>query len=257
MEVRLVNSTPNPEQFISYVARVSNPDNQENPEYAKLIKFLIKNKHWSPFEHSVFTFEIKTSRAIAAQILRHRSFSFQEFSQRYSAAEIIEPIELRRQAKNNRQSSEEIFDPVVETYSYGYDAVVDYGDIYASEKIQEHLDDGLVLYRTLIDHGVAKECARMVLPLATQTTLYMTGNVRSLIHYLALRNDEHTQKEHQLIAQEIEKVLRLYLPTVFEALDMIKQEEENNRLLLQLLGIYGFNDPNYLKGYLDERDRIE
>jgi thymidylate synthase (FAD) len=216
MNVKLVNSTPNPEFFISYIARVSSPDNQENPDYAKLIKYLLKNKHFSPFEHSYFTFQIVTSRALTAQILRHRSLTFQELSQRYAVVDEIEPIELRRQAVKNRQSSEEIFDPYIEREFIG--------DSYASYWVDQHNRDSLELYKQLIDAGVAKECARMILPMATQTTLYATGSVRSWIHYLNLRNDEHTQKEHQLIAQEIENILRLYVPTVFEALDTLKAE---------------------------------
>jgi thymidylate synthase (FAD) len=216
MNVKLVNSTPNPEFFISYIARVSSPDNQENPDYAKLIKYLLKNKHFSPFEHSYFTFQIVTSRALTAQILRHRSLTFQELSQRYTVVDAVEPIELRKQAVKNRQSSEEVFDPIV-------DPGADYR-MHASDIVSDIVNDAQRVYQKLIDLGVAKECARMILPMATQTTLYATGSVRSWIHYLNLRNDEHTQKEHQLIAQEIESILRLYVPTVFEALDTLKAE---------------------------------
>lgn len=226
MNVELVNHTPNPEAFIAYIARVSSPDNQNNAEYAKLIKYLLKNKHFSPFEHSYFTFKVITSRAIATQLLRHRSFVFQEFSLRYSAAETIEPIELRKQATKNRQSSTDIFDPIVQ---YGDE------DLLASELVKMFLDDIFWLYSKLIEKGVAKESARFILPLATTTTIYITGNLRSFIHYLELRTDHHTQKEHRMLAQQIEQHLRLYVPTVFEALDDIKQEQVNNELLLKLL----------------------
>lgn len=215
MKVDLISHTPDPEFMVSFIARVSNPENQNNPENAKLIKYLIKNNHWSPFEHAYFTLRIETSRAIAAQILRHRSFTFQEFSQRYSEATEIEPIELRKQAVKNRQSSEEVFDP---DFDMGYE------QLKGSDLITRALTNAKWTYNRLIEAGVAKECARMVLPLATQTTLYMTGNIRSWIHYLNLRNDEHAQKEHKLVAQEIEKILRVYLPNVFAALD----SERNN-----------------------------
>lgn len=243
MQVDLVWITPEAERIISHIARVSNPKNQDNPNYAKLIRYLIENKHWSPLEMASACFSIKTSRAIAQQILRHRSFSFQEFSQRYSAATEIEPVELRKQALKNRQSSEEVFDPILMTVPFYNETY----DVAASTSIKDHFENSLELYQELIDAGVAKECARMVLPLATQTHLYMSGTIRSWIHYLALRNDEHTQKEHQLVAQEIEKILRLYLPTIFEALDAIKQEETNNRLLLQLLIDNNYTDLDTLK----------
>lgn len=215
MNVRKMWITPNPEEMILYMARVSNPDNQDNKD-ARLISFLIKNKHWSPFELANMCVEIKTSRAIAAQILRHRSFSYQEFSQRYASPTEIEPIELRKQANKNRQSSEEVYDPLI--YSDGLK------NMYASELVQGIVDLAQWTYTKLIEAGVAKECARMILPLATQTTLYMNGTVRSWIHYLALRNDNHAQKEHQLIAQEIEKLFALYFPITYEALQIIKNE---------------------------------
>lgn len=240
MEVELVAHTPNPESFVAFIARVSNPENQDNPDYVKLIKYLLRNQHFSPFEHSYFTFKIVTSRAIAAQILRHRSFTFQEYSQRYSAATNIEPIELRKQAVKNRQSSEEVFNP----------ALSERDDIYANEAIALHTGYALGLYQQLLDVGVAKETARMILPLATQTTLYMTGSVRSFIHYLALRNDQHAQKEHQLIAQEIECILRVYLPTVFTALDNIRAEKEHERNLLQILARHAITDEQFLESLL-------
>lgn len=210
MQVQLVSITPEPEKFIAYVARVSNPNNQDNPDYAKLIKYLIKHKHFSPFEHSFATFEIKTSRAIAAQILRHRSFSFQEFSQRYSEVTDFEPIELRKQAEKNRQSSTDIFDPELEAYG---------GNVSASELIESALENLKWTYQELIKAGVAKESARFILPATTQTTLYMSGSCRSWLTYLNLRLADDVQKEHRLIAVEIAKILKEHYPTVAEATD--------------------------------------
>ena len=210
MEVKLISITePNilssgsAEELIAYCARVSNPSNQDNKQTApRLLKFLIKHKHWSPFEMVDMTVEIKTSRAIAAQILRHRSFSFQEFSQRYSQATDIEPIELRKQAESNRQSSEDVIDePVI------------------NNVVKHSIDTALMTYQKLITQGVAKEQARMVLPLATQTTMYMKGSIRSWVHYIDLRTEQNTQKEHRLIAEECKNILIANLPTVAEALE--------------------------------------
>ena len=234
MKVKLISITENPEKIISYIARVSNPDNQNNPNYAKLIKFLIKNHHWSPFEHAHITFEIQTSRAIAAQILRHRSFSFQEFSQRYSEVSEFEPIELRKQAVKNRQSSLEIFNPPID-------------EVHASNVMAYVLEVSHVAYKKLIAAGVAKEVARMILPLTTQTTIYMTGSIRSWIHYLELRDDEHTQKEHQLIAKEIRAIFNEYLPTVAQALAELKQEQEEKDLLYALLLMGEITLPDEIK----------
>lgn len=200
------------EQLIVFTARVSNPGNQHNHETApNLLRFLIRNKHWSPFEIANFCVEIVTSRAIAQQILRHRSFSFQEFSQRYAAVSEMEPVELRKQAVKNRQSSEEAFDPLIRT-SEGE------GFINASHAIQEHLDNGMLLYERLIAADAAKECARMVLPLTTQTTMYMNGSVRSWIHYLEQRTSLHTQLEHREIALEIQKIFGEHFPNISQAL---------------------------------------
>ena len=214
MNVKLVSltqpqiSTPDrapmsAEDVIAYCARVSNPKNQMNTATApKLIRFLIKHKHWSPFELANMCVEITTSRAIAAQILRHRSFSFQEFSQRYSEATELEPIELRRPAEKNRQSSSESFDELDEVYLLANRATA----------------AGMNAYDQLIKAGVAKECARAVLPLGTQTTMYMNGTVRSWIHYISLRTEENTQKEHRDIANEIRKIFIDNFPSVSEAL---------------------------------------
>jgi thymidylate synthase (FAD) len=194
------------EDLISYCARVSNPSNQLNTDTApKLLKYLITHKHWSPYEQVSFTVEIQTSRAIAAQILRHRSFSFQEFSQRYSQSTSFEDIEWRMQGKTNRQVGDEEIDLPPEI-KYEVDAT---------------LTNCKELYDKLIENGVAKECARMVLPLSTSTTLYMTGNVRSWIHYLELRTKEDTQKEHREIANGIKKIFVKEFPVTSCALNWI------------------------------------
>lgn len=224
MKVRLISVTKpvyselaTAEELIVYCARVSNPNNQLNNETApRLVNYLIKHGHWSPFEVASMCVEIKTSRAIAAQILRHRSFSFQEFSQRYSKATAVEAIQLRKQAEKNRQSSTDEFDPIVD-----WDHVGIMGDrpIRASEAIEEHLKKSQDFYNTLIEVGVAKECARMVLPLTTETTLYMSGTIRSWIHYFQVRCDDHTQKEHRDIAYEIRNLFKEEFPMISEALN--------------------------------------
>ncbi len=211
MEVKLVSITKpevggidNAEDIIAYCARVSNPNNQMNKATApKLIKFLIKHKHWSPFELASMCVEIKTSRAIAAQILRHRSFSFQEFSQRYSEAQQIEPIELRKPAEKNRQSSSESFDPQDEVYQIANNA----------------LEQAKNAYDSLIEKGVAKECARGVLPLNTSTTIYMNGTLRSWTHYIDLRTEENTQKEHREVAESVKGIFIKNFPNVSKALE--------------------------------------
>jgi len=202
-----------PEDLISYIARVSNPNNQMNTETApRLLKYLIDHKHWSPFEQVSLTYEIVTSRAIAAQILRHRSFCFQEFSQRYSISTQIEPIVIRKQAEKNRQSSEEPLDISEED----------------ATEIRDYILNGISLYKKLIDNGAAKECARMILPLSTQTTIYMTGNLRSWIHYVNLRTEEDTQLEHRDIALNIKKSLSEIFPNTSEALNWNKSKHECN-----------------------------
>lgn len=202
----LVTGINNAEELISYCARVSNPSNQLNLETApKLLKYLIKHKHWSPFEMVSATFEIKTSRAIAAQILRHRSFSFQEFSQRYSTATELEKIELRKQGKTNRQVGDE---PL---------SVFEHIELF--DKIEKLQEDSIKLYNDLISKGVAKECARSILPLSTSTTLYMSGSIRSWIHYIDLRSNQDTQKEHREIAIEIKNTFKHIFPNISEALE--------------------------------------
>jgi thymidylate synthase (FAD) len=195
-------TTVSSEELIVYIARVSNPNNQMNMETApKLINYLIKHKHWSPFEFVDMTVDIVTRRSIAAQILRHKSFSFQEFSQRYSTATEIQPIELRRQGKTNRQSSEEL----VQDDSLELD-------------VQQHISNSKMLYDKLINSGVSRETARDVLPLATETTMYMKGSVRSWIHYLELRCSPDTQKEHREIAEGIKTIFINQFPNISEAL---------------------------------------
>jgi thymidylate synthase (FAD) len=192
-----------PENYIVYIARVSNPTNQLNTATSeRLISYLVKHKHWSPFEHVFITMHIETSRAIAAQILRHRSFTFQEFSQRYSTATELEPIEFRKQGKTNRQVGDE------EVQLTPFQA-----------NLVEHAQASCKLaYNELIEAGIAKECARMILPLNTSTTLYMTGSIRSWIHYLQIRNTQETQKEHREIAKQICDILLENFPITFKAL---------------------------------------
>ncbi len=225
MDVKLVSVTPDAEKLIVYIARVSNPANQDNPEIAKLIQYLIKHNHFSPFEHAHMTVEIKTSRAIAAQLLRHRSFTFQEFSQRYSIATEFEKIELRKQAKKNRQSSEDVFDPTI---------FEDYSHYSASSIISNALENLTVIYNRLLNAGVAKEVARMILPLATQTTLYMTGSIRSWIHYLNLRTKEDVQLEHRQIAESIAGIFDQQFPIISAALVLQKTEQETKDKLYKL-----------------------
>ena len=207
--VKLVSITPDAEKTMAYIARVSNPSNQDNDNFSGLLKYCIKHQHWSVFEQSSMTLEIETSRAIAAQILRHRSFTFQEFSQRYADTNLIAnkiPVPaLRKQDLKNRQNSTDDLDEFVKQ------------DI--EMKITAHFNHAEKLYKRMLDAGVAKECARMVLPLATPTRLYMTGSCRSWIHYINLRSAHGTQKEHMDIAHECRKVFTEQFPVVSEALE--------------------------------------
>lgn len=196
-----------PEEFIVYIARVSNPSNQMNVETApRLINYLIKHKHWSPFEFVDLTVEITTRRSIAAQILRHKSFSFQEFSQRYSSATSIEEIELRKQADKNRQSSADLYNPEW------------VGGVRLSDIVDGHFQASLNLYNEMLSAGIAREVARDILPLATETTMYMKGSIRSWIHYLELRTAEDTQKEHRDIANGIKDIFVENFPYIAEAI---------------------------------------
>jgi thymidylate synthase (FAD) len=198
-----------PEELIVYIARVSNPSNQLNTDTSeKLLKYLVKHKHWSPFEMVDMTVEIKTSRAIAAQILRHRSFSFQEFSQRYSEVTEFEPVELRKAGATNRQSSLEVFEPKLWRGKFS-------SGTSASIVIEDFLKKADELYKELIKVGVAKECARMILPLTTSTTIYMKGSIRSWIHYLQVRTEEGTQLEHRQVALAILDVLKNNFKNIF------------------------------------------
>lgn len=218
MKVKLVSLTKSlveekelsAEELIVYVARVSNPSNQLNSETSdKLIAYMVKNKHWSPFEMCDMTVEIVTSRGIAQQILRHRSFSFQEFSQRYAEVTDFEPIQLRKSGATNRQSSLEVFDPNLNG-----------NNISASRLIENHLRESEFLYKSLLEKGVAKECARFVLPITTQTKIYMKGSVRSWIHYLQIRCDAHTQLEHRQIALAILDIFKINFPNISKALEL-------------------------------------
>lgn len=205
MKVKLVSLTTcegmTPEELIVYIARVSNPENQNNKETStKLIQYLIKHKHWSPFDMVDMTVEVVTSRAIAQQMIRHKSFFVQEFSMRYSKATCVEPTELRGKASTNRQSSSELIDnPVLKS------------------KVLDHIDESLKLYDLLIEEGVAKECARGILPLNTQTTLYFKGSIRSWIHYLEIRCAENTQLEHRQVALECQKIFKENFPNIYQA----------------------------------------
>ena len=211
MNVKLVTVTPDAEKTMGYVARVSNPNNQDNPKVAGLLGYCIKHGHWSVFEQAHMTVEIETTRGLAAQILRHRSFTYQEFSQRYADAELLGkeiPLpELRRQDKKNRQNSIDDVDPFVNQ------------DFQL--KMQRHFVDGMKLYKEMLEAGIAKECARFVLPLATPTRLYMTGSVRSWIHYIDLRSAHGTQKEHMDIANECKRIFSEQFPVVAKALTWV------------------------------------
>lgn len=202
--IKLVHITPNAEELIAYMARVSNPANQNNTETSqRLIRYLIEHKHWSPFEMVNMCVEINTTRSIAAQILRHRSFSFQEFSQRYSPTNLLGQAvvpELRLQDYTNRQSS------LVDTEGKLTD--------YFSAAIESIFANSQAVYEEMIAAGVAKECAREVLPLATPTRLYMNGTIRSWIHYCQLRCANGTQEEHRIIATGVYKLLQEFLPNV-------------------------------------------
>ena len=211
MSVKLISVTPDAEKTMAYVARVSNPNNQENPNYAKLLGYCIKHNHWSVFEQSFMSLEIETTRGLAAQILRHRSFTYQEFSQRYAdsslLAEAIPLPELRRQDTKNRQNSIDDIDPfTVQKYEM---------------LMQQHFNASMDLYQKMLADGIAKECARFVLPLATPTRIYMSGSCRSWIHYIQLRSANGTQKEHMDIANACKKIFVEQFPTCAEALEWV------------------------------------
>lgn len=212
--VKLVSVTPDAEKLISYCARVSNPTGQDNPSYTKLLKYCIDHKHWSIFEMAQLTLEINTTRGLAAQILRHKSFSFQEFSQRYAdstlLSEEIPLFELRRQDTKNRQNS--------------LDNIDNETKVKWNTRIREHFAKSVDMYESMIKDGIAKECARFILPLATPTRLYMSGSLRSWITYIALREKNGTQKEHMLIAKECKKIFCEKFPIISESLGGFEKE---------------------------------
>ena len=209
--VKIISSTPDSEKTMAFIARVSNPSNQKNENFSKLLKYCIKNQHWSVFEQAYMTLEITTNRGIAAQILRHRSFTFQEFSQRYADSTQLGDIpipELRKQDLQNRQNSTNDMDlELINKFQ---------------EKIANHFSDSKELYQEMLEVGIAKECARFVLPIATPTKLYMTGSCRSWIHYISLRTANGTQKEHKIIADNCKEIFCNQFPIVSEALDWRK-----------------------------------
>ena len=208
MTVKLVSITPDAEKTMAYIARVSNPSNQDNDNYSGLLKYCIKHNHWSVFEQSTMTLEIETTRGIAAQILRHRSFTFQEFSQRYADTNLLGTIpvpDLRSQDSKNRQNS--------------IDDLPQNQKEQLQKTIETYFAEGIDLYNELIREGIAKECARFVLPLATPTKLYMTGSCRSWIHYINLRSAHGTQLEHMIIAEEVRDLFVKQFPAVSEALE--------------------------------------
>ena len=211
MNVKFVSITPDAEKTMAYVARVSNPKNQDNEKFAGLLKYCIKHNHWSGFEQSHMTLEIETTRGLAAQILRHRSFTYQEFSQRYADVSYIRediPLpELRSQDEKNRQNSIDDVDPaVVQRFN---------------NEMRKHFDSSIDLYKSMLHAGIAKESARFVLPLATPTRLYMTGSCRSWVHYIDLRSAHGTQKEHMDIANACRVIFVEQFPAVSEALEWV------------------------------------
>ena len=212
--VHLVTVTPDAEKMMAYIARVSNPKNQDNQDFKKLIQYCINHEHWSVFEQAYMTLQIETNRGIAAQILRHRSFTFQEFSQRYADSTQLGEIpipELRRQDKKNRQNS---------ISDLPTNASKDF-----QQRIEVQFKETLNLYQEMLEQGVAKECARFILPLATPTRIYMTGSCRSWIHYINLRSGHGTQKEHLIIANQCREIFSQQFPTVSIALNWNKSQE--------------------------------
>ena len=211
MSVKLISVTPDAEKHMAYCARVSNPANQDNEKFSGLLKYCIKHQHWSIFEQAYMTVEIETTRAIAAQILRHRSFTFQEFSQRYADSSLLGPKiplpELRRQDTKNRQNSIDDLDAF---------------DVQNMEiQMTTLFDSAMALYQQMLERGVAKECARNVLPLCTPTRIYMTGSCRSWLHYITLRTANGTQKEHMEVAEGCKKIFSEQFPIVSEALEWV------------------------------------
>ncbi len=207
-KVELISLTPNAEKTMAYIARVSNPNNQKNEDYSRLLSYCIKHEHWSVFEQSFMTLQIETNRGIAAQILRHRSFTFQEFSQRYADSSQLGNIplpELRRQDLKNRQNSiPDLSDELKQKFN---------------TKIKSLFKNAADLYEELLSEGIAKECARFVLPLATPTRIYMSGSCRSWIHYIHLRSAHGTQEEHKNIALNCKSIFKKSFPIVSKSLN--------------------------------------
>ena len=215
MSVKLINVSPDAEKHMAYCARVSNPSNQNNESFAGLLKYCVKHQHWSIFEQAFMTLELTTTRAIAAQVLRHRSFTFQEFSQRYADSSQLGEIklpELRRQDDKNRQNSIDDLDPFLKQK--------------LEMQMQTLFSSSMALYQQMLGAGVAKECARNVLPLCVGTKIYMTGSVRSWLHYIDLRTANGTQKEHMDLANACKDIFMEQFPTVSVAMEW-KQQEEN------------------------------
>ena len=207
-QIKLISGTPDAEKTMGYVARVSNPKNQDNPKVSGLLSYCIKHGHWSVFEQAFMTVEINTTRGLAAQILRHRSFTYQEFSQRYAdssllADEIPLPALRSQDLKNRQNSVDNVDSSLVEKYN---------------GLMENHFKEGMKLYQQMLDDGIAKECARFVLPLATSTRLYMTGSVRSWVHYIDLRSAHGTQKEHMDLVENVRSIFKEQFPTVSESL---------------------------------------
>jgi thymidylate synthase (FAD) len=210
MSVKLVTITPDSEKLIAYCARVSNPSNQNNEDITKLLKYCIENKHWSITEQASMTVEINTTIAIATQILRHKSFCFQQFSQRYATVNkltdsFFEPIELRLKHPTNRQSSLVLEDNIKQEYY--------------QKKMEKLFSETKELYNEMISDNISSESARFVLPQSTKTRLYMTGNIRSFIHYIITRCDISTQKEHRIIAEQVKEIFKQELPILSKALN--------------------------------------
>jgi thymidylate synthase (FAD) len=212
MQVVLQSLTPQAEENIVEIARVSSGRKDKKAKPEGLLNYLIKHSHFSPFEHAYMTLEIETSKAIGIQLIRHRSFTFQEFSQRYQDVnkldEMFEDIELRKQCEDNRQSSSEVINPYIEDK-----------DVTAQEIINGALSNCRAVYNKLIEIGVAREQARMILPMATKTKIFMTGSIRSWIHFFSIRDDEHAQKEIQLIARSAKAIFKTELPIISKALN--------------------------------------
>ncbi len=209
-QVELIASTPDAEKTMAFIARVSNPKNQDNDNFSGLLRYCINNEHWSVFEQAYMTIQIETNRGIAAQILRHRSFTFQEFSQRYADSSQLGEIpipELRKQDVKNRQNSTDDLDPELVKE--------------LTKKIKLQFGKNLALYQEMLEAGVAKECARFILPIATPTRIYMTGSCRSWIHYIQLRSAHGTQKEHMKIAQDCKQIFCQQFPIVSQALNWL------------------------------------